>query len=76
MPLPPKEFRAAFITWLKEGEHADATLKAAAIAMRHSSKTQASSAYHKGKHDKVIAAAMRVAEAYAQRFSPTAASSH
>ena len=30
VPLPPKELRAAFITWLKEGEHADATLKAAA----------------------------------------------
>ena len=46
-----------------------------AKAMRHSSKTQASSAYHKGKHDEVVAAAMRVAVEFASRFSAGAASS-
>ena len=75
VPLAPKELRASFITFLKSGEHSDATLKAAAKAMRHSSKTQASSAYHKGKHDEVVAAAMRVAVEFASRFSVGAGSS-
>jgi len=37
--------------------------------MRHGSTMQRSSAYHKGQNDKTIEAAVRVAEAYATRFS-------
>ena len=72
VPLAPKELRASFVTFLKSGEHSDATLKAAATAMRHSSKTQASAAYDKGGHDKTIASAMRVCTSYAARFSAAA----
>ena len=74
VPLAPKELRASFTTWLKDGDHSDATLKAAAKAMRHSTKTQASRSYHKGQHDKTIAAAMRVAEQFASSFSATTSS--
>ena len=61
--------RASFVTFLKSNNHDDATLKAAATAMRHSSSMQRSSAYHKGQNDKTIEAAVRVAEAYAAHFS-------
>lgn len=72
VPLAPKELRSSFVTFLKSGEHSDSTLKAAATAMRHSSKTQASAAYDKGGHDKTIASAMRVCTTYAARFSAAA----
>ena len=72
VPLAPKELRASFVTFLKSGEHSDATLKAAATAMRHSSKTQASNSYNKGGHDKTIVSAMRVCTSYAARFSAAA----
>jgi hypothetical protein len=36
----PKDLRSSFIGFLKSEEHGDATLKAAAAAMRHSSQTQ------------------------------------
>jgi hypothetical protein len=73
--LAPKELRAAFVTFLKSNECPSDTLKAAARAMRHSSKMQASHAYDKGLNDKDIAAAVRVAEVYASRFSGAASSS-
>jgi len=38
--LAPKDLRSAHVTWLKTDEHDDETLRAAAQAMRHSSKTQ------------------------------------
>ena len=60
------------MTFLKSNDHNDATLKAAATAMRHSNKMQRSHAYHKGQNDKTIEAAVRVAEAYAARFSAAA----
>eukprot|EP00966_Prymnesium_polylepis_P238645 5519130-Prymnesium_polylepis.1 len=41
------------------GEHDDEAVKAAAVAMRHSSKTQASAAYDKGASDKRVSAAMK-----------------
>lgn len=77
VPLAPKELRSAFITHLKSEEcGADGeVLRAAAIAMRHSSKTQASAAYDKNENDKSIAAAARFAESYAARFSPASSSS-
>ena len=49
-------------------EHDDATLKAAAAAMKHSSKTQASVAYDKRQHDRNTAAALAVAVDYAAKF--------
>ena len=49
-------------------------LKAAAIAMRHSSKTQASAAYDKGASDKRVSAAMKVAAEYSARFCASSSS--
>ena len=49
-------------------------LKAAAIAMRHSSKMQASAAYDKGASDKRVSAAMKVAAEYSARFSASSSS--
>ena len=49
--LCPKGARASFITFLRGGDHDDETVKAAAIAMRHSSKIQASATYDKGGSD-------------------------
>ena len=69
MPLAPKELRASFVTFLKSGNHSDATLRSAAVALRHSSKTQDSDAYNKGKSDRLMAAAVKVAEEYAATFN-------
>ena len=71
----PAQSSSSFVTFLKDGEHSNGALKAAATAMRHSSKVQASAAYHKGGHDKIIAAAMQVAVSFASRFSAKAGSS-
>ena len=49
--LCPKDARASFITFLRSGDHDDKTVKAAATAMRHSSKIQASATYDKGMSD-------------------------
>jgi len=68
VPLCPKELRASFVEFLKTANHGDETLRAAARAMRHSSKTQASASYARGESDRVIAAAVRVAELYASNF--------
>lgn len=59
---------AAFITFLKSGNHSEAVARSAAVAMRHDSKMQSSAAYDKGKHDRTVAAAQRAAEQYARRF--------
>ena len=69
VPLAPKELRASFVTYLKSNEHSNQTLRSAATAMRHSSKTQASHAYNKNTHDKTIADAMHACVEYASRFS-------
>ena len=68
VPLAPKELRASFVTFLKSGKHNDATLRSAAVALRHSSKTQDSAAYNKGKGDRLTAAAVKVAEDFASTF--------
>jgi hypothetical protein len=68
VPLAPKELRAAFVTHLKSSENDDRVLKAAAVAMRHSSKMQDSAAYNKDKHDRLVSAAVKAAEKYASRF--------
>ena len=69
----PKDARSSFITFLRSGEHGDDAVQAAAVAMRHSSKTQASAAYDKGSSDRRVRAAMAAAMDYSSKF--TAASS-
>lgn len=69
----PKDARSSFITFLRSGEHGDDAVQAAAVAMRHSSKTQASAAYDKGSSDRRVRAAMAAAMEYSSKF--TAASS-
>ena len=66
--LAPKDLRSAFVGFLQAGAHSDATLKAAAAAMRHSSQTQRSHAYDKGRCDRLTAAAVKVAAEYAATF--------
>ena len=66
--LAPKDLRASFITFLRSTDHSDDTLRAAAYAMRHSSRTQESAAYDKGQGDRRVASAVRAAEVYAAKF--------
>jgi hypothetical protein len=66
--LCPKDTRSSFITFLRSGEHDDEALKAAAVAMRHSSKMQASAAYDKGASNRRVSAAMKVASDFAAKF--------
>ena len=66
--LCPKDTRSSFITFLRSGEHDDETVKAAAVAMRHSSKMQASAAYDKGASDRRVSAAMKVALEFSAKF--------
>ena len=66
--LCPKDARSSFITFLRSGEHDDEAVKAAAVAMRHSSKTQASAAYDKGASDRRVSAAMKVAADFSATF--------
>ena len=68
--LSPKDLRSSFVTFLKSGDHSNATLRAAAIALRHSSKTQSSVHYHKGKSDALVRAAVEAAVAFAGQFQP------
>jgi len=67
--LSPKDCRSSFVTWLKDGEHGDDTLRAAAQAMRHSSTMADSAAYDKHGTDRVVAAAVAAADAFANRFT-------
>ena len=71
----PKDARSSFITFLRSGDHDDEAVKAAAIAMRHSSKTAASAAYDKGASDRRVSAAMKVAAEYSAKFMAGASSS-
>ena len=73
--LCPKDARSSFITFLRSGDHDDEAVKAAAIAMRHSSKTQASAAYDKGACHRRVSAAMKVAADYSAKFTAGASSS-
>ena len=61
------------VTFLKGEHNSEAVLKSAARAMSHSSKTQASTSYDKEKHDRLVASAKRVCEAYAARFTASQA---
>jgi len=66
--LCPKDTRSSFITFLRSGEHDDETVKSAAVAMRHSSKMQASAAYDKGGSDRRVSAAQKVAAEFSAKF--------
>ena len=66
--LCPKDFRTSFITWLRSGEHGDEVLTSAAEQMRHSSTMSASATYDKEKAARVVSAASKAAEAFANQF--------
>ena len=72
--LCPKDTRSSFITFLLRGDHGDEAVKAAAAAMRHNSKTQASAAYNRGGCDRRVAAAMKVAATHSSKFSAASSS--
>ena len=69
----PKDCRASFVTFMfmfmRDGDHGDDVLTAAAQAMHHSSKVAASAAYDKHGSDRVVAAAVKAADEYAKRFA-------
>ena len=67
--LCPKECRSSFITWLKDGDHGDEVCRSAAKAMKHSSKVADSAAYDKRKSARVVEAAMKATEAFANQFA-------
>ena len=66
--LAPKELRSSYVTFLRSEENDDASLKAAALAMRHSPAQQASRAYDKGGAARLSAAAVRQAQRSSARF--------
>ena len=68
--LAPKDLRSSHVTWLRGDEHDDETLRSAALAMRHSSKTAASSSYDKQRSDRLVQKSMDVAAEFAARFRP------
>ena len=70
--LAPKDLRSSFVGFLQAGAHSDETLKAAAVAMRHSSQTQRSRAYDKERCNRLTSAAVRVATEYAANFDASA----
>ena len=65
----PKDCRASFVTWLRSGEHGHDVLTSAAQQMRHSSKMSASATYDKEKAARVVSAASKAADAFAQQFT-------
>jgi hypothetical protein len=65
----PKNCRSSFVTWMRDGEHGDEVLRSAARAMHHSNTMAASAAYDKHGSDRVVAAAVKAAEAFATRFA-------
>ena len=67
--LSPKNCRASFITWMRDGEHENEVLRSAAQAMHHSSATAASAAYDKHGTDRIVAAAVKAADDFAERFA-------
>jgi hypothetical protein len=67
--LCPKDARASFVSWLRDGDqHGDEVLASAAQALRHSSQMQASATYDKHKTSRTIGAAARVVDAFASRY--------
>jgi uncharacterized membrane protein YgcG len=67
--LSPKDCRSSFVTFLRDGDHGDETLRAAAKAMRHSTTMAASAHYDKHGSDRIVASAVSAADAFARRFA-------
>ena len=70
--LSPQRLSAAcgsFITYLRDGDHGNETLRAAALAMRHSSTMAESASYDKHGSDRLVAAAVQVADECARRYA-------
>jgi integrase len=67
--LSPKDCRASFVTWMRDGDHGDETLRAAAKALKHSSAIAASAAYDKHGTDRVVSSAVQAADDFARRFA-------
>ena len=65
----PKNCRASFVTFMRDGEHGDEVLRSAAQAMHHSNAMAASAAYDKHGTDRIVAAAVKAANEYAKRFA-------
>ena len=61
--------RGSFITYLRDGDHGNETLRAAALAMRHSSTMAESASYDKHGSDRLVAAAVQVADECARRYA-------
>ena len=66
--LSPKDCRASFVTWMRDGDHGSEVLKSAAQAMHHSSAMAQSAHYDKHGTDRVVAAAVKAADEFANRF--------
>ena len=54
---------------MRDGNHGDETLRAAAKALHHSSAMAASAAYDKHGTDRIVEKAVRVADDFARRFA-------
>ncbi|MDC0526044.1 hypothetical protein OAO87_03500 [bacterium] len=61
----PKDCRASFVTFMRDGEHGDEVLRSAAQSMHHSNTMAASAAYDKHGTDRIVAAAVKAAERFA-----------
>ena len=68
--LSPKNCRASFVTWMRDGDHGSDVLTSAAKAMHHSPAMAASAAYDKHGSDRVVEAAVKAADEFARRFAP------
>ena len=67
--LSPKDCRASFVTWMRDGDHGNEVLASAAKSMHHSNATAASASYDKHGSDRIVGAAMKAAGVFAQRFA-------
>ena len=54
---------------MKDGDHGDEVCRSAAKAMRHSLTVANSATYDKHKSDRVVEAAMKAADSFAQQFA-------
>ena len=64
--VTPKDLRSIYVTFLKEGDHGEEALRAAAEKMRHTTKMQGSAAYDKS--NKLAQTAVAMAANYSAKF--------
>ena len=64
--VTPKDLRSIYVTFLKEGDHGEEALRAAAEKMRHTTKMQGSAAYDKS--NKLAQTAVAMATNYSAKF--------